>query len=895
MANQHQILSQIVQRLSLRSPQIRSLEILADVIDRIGVGNEIDSNHALEKINDAFPSVESFEREFPSLCFALATGVGKTRLMGAFVSYLVLTGYSKNFFVLAPNTTIYHKLISDFSNRASAKYVFKGIAEFVQNPPVIVTGDTWQEGRGVRSADLFDGNVIVNIFNVDKINKDKGTIKRMHEYIGQSYFDHLAELPDIVLIMDEAHRYRAKSGMKAVAELNPVIGLELTATPKTVGTRSRSFKNVIIDYGLGNAMADGFVKEPAVATRVDFRKSDFSREQLELLMLKDAIYYHEHVKVELDIFARDTGKPLVHPFILIVAQDTNHANEIRFLIESEEFFGGNYEGRVVVVHSNQTGEESEEAMQRLVGLETDNQTEIVIHVNKLKEGWDVTNLYTIVPLRASASEILTEQTLGRGLRLPYGERTGQELVDTLTVIAQDRFDDIIAKAREPGSIVKLKEIWIGDDGDVSDEGALILEVPTHTETTLSGRRLKVEGVDEIEVSFVFDTEREKFAAATTMAVIQQKYERRLTKGIGALSERAVQDEITQDVEKIIQSSCGSLAEIADSADVARVVEKVTRALVENTIEIPEIVIVPTRHVNFGYADFDLDALATKMYQPISNQILIRNLRTENQQALAQVTDGGHEAKVENYIVRHLIAFDTVDYENHVDLLYKLAGQAIAHLRTYLQTEDDVENVALNHGKEWADFIFQQMKSHYWETPTDYSAKVTRGFRILKAQHFNVSGADRIRGLRNGVIPRSATKKYVFGNLKKCGYPYQKFDSDDERRFAVLIDSDFEKCVHRWIKPAARQFQIEYASGQAYEPDFVVETHTEKLIVEIKARNEMDDDIVLAKARAAVKWIEHANEHVRVNGGKSWTYLLVPGDAITESSTLAGLMASYRRT
>ena len=161
---------------------------------------------------------------------------------------------------------------------------------------MIVTGDTWQEGRGVRGSDLFGGNAIINIFNVDKINKDKGKVKRMHEYIGQSYFDYLAGLPDLVLMMDEAHRYRAKAGVKAVEELRPIIGLELTATPKTVGVRSQAFKNVIFDYGLGNAMADGFVKEPAVATRADFRKADFSQDQLEHIMLEDGIHYHEHVE-----------------------------------------------------------------------------------------------------------------------------------------------------------------------------------------------------------------------------------------------------------------------------------------------------------------------------------------------------------------------------------------------------------------------------------------------------------------------------------------------------------------------------------------------------------------------------------------------------------------------
>lgn len=225
---------QITQRLSLRKPQEEALAILADILTHMDFENPQDLDALLAAIQSAYPSVTDFERDFPSVCFALATGVGKTRLMGAFITYLHLTDRSRNFFVLAPNTTIYEKLIDDFSRQNSPKYVFRGIAQFAQTPPVIVTGDTWEEGRGVRGTDLFD-NVVVNIFNVDKINKDKGRIKTFRETIGDSYFDYLARLPDLVMLMDEAHRYRAKAGFKAVAELQPKLGIELTATPKTVG------------------------------------------------------------------------------------------------------------------------------------------------------------------------------------------------------------------------------------------------------------------------------------------------------------------------------------------------------------------------------------------------------------------------------------------------------------------------------------------------------------------------------------------------------------------------------------------------------------------------------------------------------------------------------------
>jgi len=70
-------------------------------------------------------------------------------------------------------------------------------------------------------------------------------------------------------------------------------------------------------------------------------------------------------------------------------------------------------------------------------------------------------------------------------------------------------------------------------------------------------------------------------------------------------------------------------------------------------------------------------------------------------------------------------------------------------------------------------------------------------------------------------------------------PYQR-QSNEEREFAVLIDSNNEAAVLRWMKPGAGHFRIEYANGQSYEPDFVVETRSQKLIVEIKAANEIRD-------------------------------------------------------
>lgn len=899
------IVRTISQRLSLRKPQADSLEILADVLGRVELSKGGDAGAALEAIRDAYPSVEAFERDFPSLCFALATGVGKTRLMGAFIAYLYLTGKSRHFFVLAPNKTIYEKLIADFSPE-SPKYVFKGIAEFAANPPLIVTGDNYESGLGVRfdggrSSDLFGSDVHINIFNVDKINKEesprgKPRMKRLQETIGESYYAYLSRLDDLVLLMDEAHRYRASAGATAIDGLKPILGLELTATPKTVGARSVPFRNVIYDYTLGQAMSDGFVKEPAVATRKDFDPRSVGEQELEQIKLEDAVHYHDHVAVELDRYHRTTGAPKVMPFILVVASDTTEAKRLREFIESEKFFKGRFKGKVAEVHSALRGEESEDAMQRLVALETDGRTEIVIHVNKLKEGWDVTNLYTIVPLRASASEILTEQTLGRGLRLPFGKRVSRggddefAAVDRLTVIAHERFDDIIAKAREPGSIV-MKPLVIGVGGDIPATGATLVTAPSIAEMIVTGAQPEIPGFAEERAAFVFRSPEEGKAAEVTLDVIK-RYERKLGSA-ESLRDKAVQKQIAEEVRELVHPVQGTLEGVIEAPRIDKIVETVAETVADRTISIPQIVVLPKKHVTFTFEDFDLASLDTINMRPIEDGLIIEDLRTQARVYLARSVDDPREARAEDYLVRYLIERNEIDYDAHAALLYKLAGQVVARTRSYLANEVEVENVLLRHGRQLADFIFAQMMSHYRETPMnedDYEVTVTRGFMLLQAQPMNVPHGQRVRDFRQVVAPLSETRKQVFGGFKKCCYPLQKFDSDPERRLAVIVDGDVG--AEKWLKPGRNQFRIDYRSGETYEPDFVVETATRMLILEVKARNELDDPAVKAKAAAATKWCRTATTFAQGGTGKPWVYALIPDDQIIGSATLDGLVAKF---
>lgn len=132
---------------------------------------------------------------------------------------------------------------------------------------------------------------------------------------------------------------------------------------------------------------------------------------------------------------------------------------------------------------------------------------------------------------------------------------------------------------------------------------------------------------------------------------------------------------------------------------------------------------------------------------------------------------------------------------------------------------------------------------------------------------------------------------LFGEFQRCLYSLQKFDSDTERRLAIILDRDSQK----WFRPAPGQFQISYKLGVSqhdYQPDFVAETTDCIYMLEPKAKNEMTSPEVLAKKKAAVSWCTRATTHALSNGGKPWKYVLIPHDAIAENMMLAGLVKKF---
>lgn len=509
---------------------------------------------------------------------------------------------------------------------------------------------------------------------------------------------------------------------------------------------------------------------------------------------------------------------------------------------------------------------------RLLAVESrDESTEIVIHVNMLKEGWDVTNLYTIVPLRAANARTLVEQSIGRGLRLPYGKRTGVKAVDWLHIVAHDKFQEIIDEANRGDSPLRLEKIIL--DAPSADDKKVSVQVVSNVEARLG---LAGDGAS----ASPFTSEAEKAVARVALEVIQEYETRRdLLPTSDALRQPEVQAAIQAEVAARLQPKQGEL--LPDVVlDVAAVVAATAETVAQQTIDIPRISVVPTGEVTTGFRPFTLDVSGLHL-QPGAHEIVGQALRTHERVTLA-AESGLKEQRAEDYIVHALVDYDDIDYFTQSALLYELAGQMVQHLRSYL-AEDEVISVLQGQAKLIAGEIHAQMQAHFFAEAAGFEVRVSRGFTALKPCNFTAT-AGQPHHFRETVADVSCIKSMLFNGFQKCLYPLQKFHSDTERRFAVILERDAQK----WFRPVKGQFQIYYPSGTEqpeYIPDFVAETDGAILMVETKKRAELASGEVQAKAAAAARWCGQASGYTASAGGKPWHYLLIPHDEITEALRL----------
>ncbi|KQB84989.1 Type III restriction enzyme, res subunit [Corynebacterium oculi] len=374
----------------------------------------------------------------------LATGVGKTYLMAAFVEYVRRQG-AGNVVIVTPGKTVQTKTVQNFTP-GSSRYITGSVV-----PPEVVTPQDYsawvaRQNGPVQLAFGREAPILAFIFNIQQLiapkSEEGGTQgstqdamrrkpRRFDENAGV-LFDYLKGLDDLVVIADESHLYgsSAVAFNAALKELDPAATIGLTATV------DKKSDHVIYEYPLYRAIQDKYVKAPVLA----FRRAGYGTDRAsEEQQLRDALQLRRIKQEYYDSYAESQNGAHVKAIAFVVCSDVDHATQVAALLRTPEYLG--CDEAVLQVDSKH---EDELTQRRLDELDCPHSPVLaVVSVNKLKEGWDVKNIAVVVTLRAMASEVLTQQTMGRGLRLPFGKYTGMWQIDQLDIVAHQSFTELL--------------------------------------------------------------------------------------------------------------------------------------------------------------------------------------------------------------------------------------------------------------------------------------------------------------------------------------------------------------------------------------------------------------------------------------------------------------------
>jgi type III restriction enzyme len=795
------LIDDIAAQLDLREPN-------RDALEAIAVAERIHYEH--RKAPPPFEGVVD-----------VATGVGKTYVMAGAMEYFAALGH-RHFAVITPGSTILNKTVRNFSH-GDAKSLLGGMSI----RPELITAETFDSPM-VAAQMENEETVKIYIFTVQSlIRPTTKQGRRTHEFreaMGDAFYEKLASEEDLIVFADEHHTYYGPAFSRAIRGLHPyaLIGLTATPHPKTPA------EQVIFRYPLAAAIADRYVKTPVIVGRKDDRDDDRTK-------LADGARLLEMKSEAVRRYADETGSRVVNPVMLVVAQTIGEAEEYAALLESAGFLDGRFKGKVLTVHSDQ----SDAALADLDKVEHPRSpVRIIVSVGMLKEGWDVKNVYVIASMRASVSDILTEQTLGRGLRLPFGSYTGIEMLDTLEVVAHESYQALLKRAKV------LKEEFV-------DSRTLIDREQARAEGTVSSQEVR----PTVTVSSADAEPGEGTRPGFSLAE---------DGGPGGLTISSV-EERTAAVESQLEGLTTEIEAYAGRPD----------------LKIPIIRMTPIK-AEFSLADIEPKAFKElgERHAADPDQFLVRTVVS------AQMVRERREVELVTHSAEDPVHASAEAIPLHVSL--RKVKKAIAKA-----DEVPARGAELGYLDKLVDAYVEGLGDKAQEVLAAYPERAVASFRRLLREEQRKFEAKpqfdetiRVEALSRTRSGRSETSRDLAGQFwrgvgyegwKRSYFPQVWFDSDPEFRFARTVDD--AAGVEFWVRLVRNDIPIMYTSGaNHYNPDFVVVlgdgTH---VLTEVKAESAVSTEQVQRKKEAAGRWARRASQEMEGD----WEYLLVTDRDVRE--------------
>ncbi|MBQ2243595.1 MAG: DEAD/DEAH box helicase family protein [Bacteroidales bacterium] len=477
--------------------------------------------------------LEAFSKEkynIPKYAVKMATGTGKTWVMHALLLWQMLNArheedksgrYTKNFLIVAPGLVVYDRLLDAYLGRlkpgSNERNPFTNdfyrnqdlfippqyrdeVFGFIQNNVVSkedgigrkITGDGF---IGLTNWHLFLGYeeeqteeeypdappaIIEDILPLRPgISAGNALDALDRQYLRGNELEYLAEMPDLMVINDEAHHIHENNVAGEVTEVEWQRGLnyiaqskgkwffqiDFSATPyDTSGSGKKKvkhyFPHIVVDFDLTTAMKQGLVK----TLLLDKRQELTELEELDYKAVRDernkVVGLSEGQRLMLraglaklhileEGFVKIDEKK--YPKMLVMCEDTFVTPFVeKFLLEE-----GLAQEDVLRIDSNAKGElkdtEWMRVKERLFNVDNYASPKVIVSVLMLREGFDVNNICVIVPLRSSQASILLEQTVGRGLRLMWREPEYQD-----EKIENRR--NVLIKKQQPKSYIDMLSI-----------------------------------------------------------------------------------------------------------------------------------------------------------------------------------------------------------------------------------------------------------------------------------------------------------------------------------------------------------------------------------------------------------------------------------------------------